>query len=176
MKRNRIFPRCLLRNVHSDQDSHYTPVITDLHVTDIPDHSTPPSAMAEGVLRPPTRARLIIHHAKLPPARGTPVHKPSIALSHFSPPLTVRRLWALLHDPDAAAWSTFSRPAACSKSVASTSWAGRTMLRRSRGRAGPQGHLWGTDARSLVSVWRGGARPYFERPELGCFCELKHAV
>ena len=120
------------------------------------DHSTPPTAMAEGVLRPPARARLIIHHAKPPPARGTPVHKPSIALSHFSPHVTVRRRWALSHGLDAAALTTFSRAAARSKSVASASWAGRTMLRRSRGRAGPQGRLWGSDARSACRSPGGG--------------------
>ena len=122
------------------------------------DHSTPPTAMAEGVLRPLERARLIIHHAKPPPARGTPVHKPSIALSHFSPHVTVRRRWALSHGLDAAALTTFSRAAARSKSVASASWAGRTMLRRSCGRAGPQGRLWGSesDARSACRSPGGG--------------------
>jgi len=104
------------------------------------DHSTPPTAMAEGVLRPLERARLIIHHAKPPPARGTPVHKPSIALSHFSPHVTVRRRWALSHGLDAAALTTFSRAAARSKSVASASWARRAMERSRPGlRAGQEG-------------------------------------
>ena len=42
-------------------------------------------AMAGGALLPFARATLIIHHTKPPPAHGTPILLPNLALLHTSP-------------------------------------------------------------------------------------------
>ena len=98
-------------------------------------------AMAGGALLPFARATLIIHHTKPPPAHGTPILLPNLALLHTSSHDSYTGCGLMRAAGRAAALTARWWPGSSSKSAALASQLGRWMERKSPGRGGVLGPL-----------------------------------
>ena len=125
------------------------------------DHSAAAWAMARGAEPWLERRRLILQPIQPPQNTGTTCHDPHLAPAHYLPHACPSRLWSTMSSRRAAALSSLSLPAACSKSAASSSWSGRPILRERRAHARPPSRLGRVERSFGACAPRGWVVSYF---------------